>query len=281
MDILEFLLTVDTRYIVLGLVVVLFSLEQIIASQFKFSNRPWHLFNNALFHFLFLIINFVWVYVLIFCIEWLNNHQIGLFYIIDAPTWLKLILGVAMFDFVFYWFHRMSHRVPFLWRLHRVHHSDSSMDVSTAFRGHPFEQFLWFGVSRIVAAGIFGLDLLALGFLALIAIPIFFIVHSNIRFPSWLDNTLGWVILTPNQHKVHHEQDQEYTDSNYADIFILWDRLFGTYRYKPVDQIKFGLREFNDSKQESFWYLIKSPFLDITRSKSDPLNEPNKGANKG
>jgi len=273
MDILEFLLAIDTRYIVLGLVVVLFSLEQIIASQFKFGNRPQHLLNNSLFQFLFLIINTVWIYVFIFSIEWLNSHQIGLFYIINAPTWLKLILGVAMFDFVFYWFHRMSHQVPFLWRLHRVHHSDSSMDVSTAFRGHPFEQFLWFGVSRIVAAGIFGLDLLALGFLALIAIPIFFLVHSNIRFPSWLDNTLGLVILTPNQHKVHHEQDQEYTDSNYADIFILWDRLFKTYRYKPVDQIKFGLKEFNDSKQETFWYLIKSPFLNITRNKSSPINE--------
>jgi sterol desaturase/sphingolipid hydroxylase (fatty acid hydroxylase superfamily) len=153
-----------------------------------------------------IFLNLLWAIVVVSSISWLNDYQIGLFYLIEAPTWIKLVLGVAMFDFVFYWFHRMSHTFPFLWRFHRVHHSD--------------------------------------------------------------------VFLTPNLHRVHHDQDQRYTDSNYADVFILWDRLFGTYQYKPTEQIKYGLKEFSDPKQETFWYLIKSPFLNITRS-----NEPNKGAN--
>jgi sterol desaturase/sphingolipid hydroxylase (fatty acid hydroxylase superfamily) len=70
---------------------------------------------------------------------------------------------------------------------------------------------------------------------------------------------------------VHHEQDQYYTDSNFADIFILWDRLFGTYKYKPVDQIKFGLKEFDEEKKQSFWYLIKSPFIKVKRITSEEL----------
>ena len=254
MEYLKYLLSIDNDYIVLGLIVVLFSVEQTIA-QFKFSHRPNHLFNNALFKVLFIVINLFWAYVFISCIQWLNKHEIGLFYFIDVPLWVKLILGVAMFDFTFYWFHRMSHRVPFIWRFHRVHHSDSSMDVSTAFRVHPIEGFLWFGTSRILAAGIFGLDIISLGFMGLVSTPIFFLVHSNISFPSWLDHTLGLVMLTPNQHKVHHEIDQEYTDSNYADVLILWDRLFGTYRYKPVEEITFGLKEFDNPKKESFCQL--------------------------
>ncbi len=89
--------------------------------------------------------------------------------------------------------------------------------------------------------------------------------HSNLRFPSWLDNTVGLVITTPNLHKIHHDQDQQYTDSNFADIFILWDRIFGTYSYKPAEQVKLGLAEFDEEKKQTFWYLIKSPFIKIER----------------
>jgi len=262
MELLQYLLSINSDYIVLGLVVVLFTVEQILA-QFKFIQRPKHLFNNGLFKVLFILINLVYVSGFIFCIQWLNSHEIGLFYLVEVPFWIKLILGVMLFDLVFYWFHRMSHKVPFIWRFHRVHHSDSSMDVSTAFRVHPIELFLWFSVSRIVAAGIFGLDLVNLGFMALVSTPIFFLVHSNIKYPVWLDRTLGLFILTPNQHRVHHEIDHNYTDSNYADVCIFWDRLFGTYRYKPVEEITYGLEEFDSPEKESFWYLLKTPFINI------------------
>jgi sterol desaturase/sphingolipid hydroxylase (fatty acid hydroxylase superfamily) len=82
------------------------------------------------------------------------------------------------------------------------------------------------------------------------------------------------VITTPNIHKVHHEQDQHYTDSNFSDIFILWDRLFGTFKTKPVEQIKLGLKEFDEEKKQTFWYLMKSPFINVKRIGSDELNTP-------
>jgi sterol desaturase/sphingolipid hydroxylase (fatty acid hydroxylase superfamily) len=172
---------------------------------------------------------------------------------------------VAMIDMVTYWFHRMAHRLPLVWRFHRVHHSDTTMDSSTYFRAHPIELFLWFGTSNIVAAGIFGIDLLTLGAYYLVATPFFIIEHTNLRFPKWLDKTLGWVFTTPNLHKVHHEKDQYYTDSNYADIFILWDRIFGTYKYKPAEELQFGLAEFDDARKQSFLYLLKSPFINIEK----------------
>lgn len=276
MEILNKLLSVDLNYIIIGLMVVFYTLEQLVDTQFKYDKRPQHLLNNILFLTAFFVGNIFWATVTVFSIEWLNNHEVGLFYLIQIPLWLKLILGVAMFDFVNYWFHRAAHIMPLIWRFHRVHHSDTTMDASTNFRAHPMELILWFGTSNIVAAGIFGLDLLTLGLFFLIATPFFFLEHANLRFPSGIDKTVGLVFTTPNLHKVHHEQDQYYTDSNFSDIFILWDRLFGTYKYKPVEQIKFGLKEFDEEKKQTFWYLIKSPFIRVNRISSEELAKTKK-----
>ncbi len=265
METLIKLMNIDLNYIVIALFVVFYSLEQILAAQFKFTKRGQHFFHNALFQIVFLIGNLFWASVTVFSIEWLNKNEIGLFYLIQLPVWLKLFLGVAMLDLISYWFHRLSHKVPVLWRFHRVHHSDTTMDSTTYFRSHPVEIFFWFGSSNILAAGIFGFDLLTVGIYYLVATPFFIIEHTNLRFPAWLDKTFGMVFTTPNLHKVHHEQDQYHTDSNFADIFIIWDRLFGTYTYKPAEQIKFGLREFDDNKKQTFGYLFISPFIDINK----------------
>ncbi|MBI1342030.1 MAG: sterol desaturase family protein [Terrimonas sp.] len=273
MDLLNKLLAIDLNYIIIGIIALFFTLEQFLGGQFTFKKRGQHFFQNFLFMVVFVLLNILWATVLIVCIEWLNNHEIGLFYSIELPVWAKLILGVVLFDFVTYWFHRMAHNVPLLWRFHRVHHSDTTMDSSTYFRGHPVEIFLWFSVSNIVAAGIFGLDLYSLGLYTLAVTPFLVIEHSNLRFPKWIDKTFGLIFTTPNIHKVHHEQDQQYTDSNYSDIFIVWDRLFGTFKHKPVEEIKFGLAEFDEEKKQGFWYLLISPFINMGRIGSDQLKK--------
>lgn len=268
METLNALLSVDFNYITIGIIVVFYSLEQLLNNQFNFSKRPLHLVNNSLFLIAFIILNIFWASVTVYSIEWMNKQNIGLFYFFSLPLWLKLVLGVALIDFVTYWFHRMSHKVPLLWRFHRVHHSDTSVDSSTFFRAHPFELLFWFGSSNIIAAGIFGLDVMTLGVYFLVGTPFSILEHTNLRFPKWLDKSFGLIFTTPNQHKVHHEQDQHFTDSNYADIFILWDRLFGTYKYKEPELVKFGLKEFEEEKKQRFWYLFKSPFFNIHRVSS-------------
>jgi len=273
MELINSLLAVNANYILIGLMVLFYSLEQLLTTQFNFTKRPQHLFQNSLFYVAFFLGNLLWSSVTVFSIEWLNNQQVGLFYLVHLPLWLKLLLGVAMFDLVSYWFHRLAHVVPLLWRFHRVHHSDTTMDASTNFRAHPLEIIFWFGSSSILAAAIFGLNLLTLGLYFFIATFFFFLEHANLRFPKWIDKSFGLVFTTPNLHKVHHEQDQHYTDSNFSDIFILWDRLFGTFKSKPVEQIKFGLKEFDEEKKQSFWYLMKSPFLEIKRVESEELNK--------
>ena len=281
MDTINSFLAINLNYIIITLMVIFYTLEQVLNTQFSFKKRPRHLVHNLLFQIvLFFLVYLFWATVTVFSIEWLNKNEIGLFYMINMPLWLKLVLGVAMIDMVTYWFHRVAHRVPFLWRFHRVHHSDTSVDASTNFRAHPLELIFWFGTSNIIAAAIFGLDLLTLGLYFLITAPIFFLEHTNLRFPAWLDKTVGLVFTTPNMHKIHHEQDQYYTDSNYADIFILWDRLFGTFKYKPIQEIKFGLREFEDEKKQSFWWLLKSPFMNVKRIDSEQLKKMDMGTKK-
>lgn len=261
MKTIEYLLTIDLNYIVFVLIAVFFTLEQVLNTQFSFDNRLGHLGHAILFQVAFFIANLFWAGISVLAIEWLNQNQIGLFHLIEIPIWLRLILGVAVIDLIVYWFHRMSHTFPLVWRFHRVHHSDNSMDSSTYLRAHPIEVLLWFASSTILAVALFGLDMLAVGLYFLVVTVFQIAEHANLRYPAWLDKTFGLVFTTPNQHKIHHDEDQFYTDSNFADIFILWDRIFGTYKYKPVEQVKLGLKEFEDPHKQTFWYLIISPFF--------------------
>lgn len=265
MNIINQIVEINLNYIILGLIMVFFTLEQIANTPFKFGKRIPHLFQNILFQVVYLILNIFFVTFQVYCIAWLNKHHVGLLYLVNLPLGLTLFIGVALYDVTAYWIHRGTHKIPLLWRFHRVHHSETTMDSSTVFRFHPIELILVFGMGNILTALIFGTDLLSLGLYYLILYIFFFFEHSNLNYPKWLDSALGWILVTPNIHKVHHEKDQYYTDSNYADIFILWDRLFSTYKYLPISKIRYGLIEFDDDKKQTFWYLFKSPFLTIKR----------------
>lgn len=269
MEILDKILNVDPNYIIIGLLAFFFTLEQILDIPFSFKKRGEHLFQNILFQIVFFVINLFFISILIYCIEWLNSKEIGLFFLIGLPFWGKLILSVVLFDFTTYWLHRASHKVPLLWRLHRVHHSDTTMDSSTTFRFHPIELAIVYQAGNIVAAGIFGLDVTSLALYYFIVYIFFFLEHSNLNYPRWLNSTFGLIFVMPDHHRVHHQQDQFYTDSNYADIFIVWDRLFGTFKMMPVEQMKYGLVEFEEEKKQTFLFLIKSPFLKINRITSN------------
>jgi len=269
MNTVQDLIEKNLTYILIAMMAIFYTMEQFLPTQFKFDRRPRHQFQNLLFFVLQSLINLVYATGIVGIISWLNARHVGLLYLVDMPTWGKMLLAIPLFDVTNYWFHRAAHRIPLVWRFHRVHHSDNTMDASTNFRGHPIEGFIWFAASNVVAAGVFGLDLASLGLFIIVSTPFFFFEHSNIRFPVWLDKTLGKIITTPNLHKIHHDEDQHYTDSNYSDIFIIWDKFFGTYKFKPVDDIKFGLKEFQDDRQQDFWYLIKSPFFKKGSLESD------------
>jgi len=273
MDILNQLLAIDPNYIIIGLLVLFFTLEQVMESPFKFKKRGDHLFQNMLFQIVLVALNIICFTVVIFSIEWLNEHEIGLLYFAELPFWIKLFLSVALYDLTTYWIHRASHKVPLLWRLHRVHHSDTTMDSSTVFRFHPLELILIYQTGNIITATLFGTDMFALALYYFVLYIFFFFEHANINFPKWIDKTIGLIFVMPNHHRVHHQQEQFYTDSNFADIFIIWDRIFGTFKEMPVEKMNYGLKEFEGDKKQSFLYLMKSPFINIKRIETENSNE--------
>lgn len=271
MELINFILSIDPNYILIGLLSLFFFLEQVTSNPYPFKNRGKHLFQNLLFQLSLTLLNLIFLGIQLGWIKWLNARQIGLLQLIELPFWIKLVLGVALYDLTTYWIHRASHKVPLLWRLHRVHHSDTHMDSTTTFRFHPLEIIFIYQTGNVITAAIFGTDMTALALYYFIVYIFFFLEHSNLNYPNWLNQSLGLLFVMPDHHRVHHHKDQQYTDSNFADIFILWDRIFKTFKYVPVKKTDLGLKEFDSEDKQTFLYLMKSPFLTI-RKKSEGSN---------
>lgn len=198
------------------------------------------------------------------CFTWADTNKFGLFNMIHIPYYLKVILGVLCIDMVNYWAHRLYHTWGLFWRLHRVHHSDTIMDSSTTYRFHPLDAILD-NLAGITAVLIFGLDGSIMILWLILYLPLLVLHHSNFIMPNWFDKIFGKVIVSPNFHKIHHHQHQAFTDSNYGLIFIFWDKLFKTYSRLPVKEIKYGLKEFDKSNRQTFWFLLKSPFFNVKK----------------
>ena len=158
MEKINALLNINSNYFIIGLIVVFFTLEQILTTPSQFKKRSMHLAQNALFQVLFVLCNIFFATFQVYSIDWLNDNHVGLLYLFQIPVWAKLIIGVVFYDITTYWIHRSAHRVPLLWRFHRVHHSDTALDSSTFFRSHPIELIFIFGGGNILTAALFGTD---------------------------------------------------------------------------------------------------------------------------
>jgi sterol desaturase/sphingolipid hydroxylase (fatty acid hydroxylase superfamily) len=171
------------------------------------------------------------------------------------------IAGFLLLDLAIYLQHRVFHRVPVLWRLHRMHHSDTDLDVTSGFRFHPVEILL----SMVIKGAV----IVALGVPAL-AVLVFEIVlngtslfnHANVRLPPWLERMLRWMVVTPMMHRVHHSVEREETDSNFGFNLPWWDRLFDTYVPEPkagFDRMTLGLDTLRDPAEQRVDRLVMQP----------------------
>ena len=190
---------------------------------------------------------------------WRNG--MGLFNWLTWPLWVEVLLALLILDLSIWAQHWLTHKVPLFWRFHRVHHADRDMDVTTGLRFHPIE----------IAASM----LLKIGLVYLIgpqpvAVLLFEVIlngtalfnHANLALPRWLDAGLRLIVVTPDMHLVHHSQRREEHDSNYGFALSVWDRLFGTYRAKPLDGLQgtvVGL-EWQDEKPRQLGWSLLLPF---------------------
>src|SRR3954451_25223492 len=181
--VLQKLLNLDQNMVMVILITIFYTLEQLIKTPHKFNKRGFHLLNNIPFQVMFMVIFYFVALFQVWSIQKLNDNHIGLFYYIQIPYAAKVIIVVACFDLITYLTHRLSHKIPLIWRLHRVHHSATTMDSSTYFRGHPLA--LHFSAMNVVAAAIFGLDVTTLTIYFLIILPFAIAEHSNFQSPAW------------------------------------------------------------------------------------------------
>ena len=157
-----------------------------------------------------------------------TSANIGLFSVFHLPYWSQVLLGIIALDALIYWQHRLFHRVPWLWRLHQVHHSDQALDVSSAVRFHPIEILLSLCIkaTAILCLGIPIEAVLAFDIL-LNACAMF--NHTNVRLPRYAESAIKLFIVTPDMHRIHHSVRFKETNSNYGFCLSLWDRLFASY----------------------------------------------------
>lgn len=189
---------------------------------------------------------------------WAQSQGIGVMNWLDLPLWAAIPLTVVVFDLIIYFQHRVFHRVPWLWRLHRVHHADPEMDATTGVRFHPVE--IWLSmlvkIGFAVALGAPPEGILAFEII-LNATSLF--EHAAIRLPPKLDRALGWVIVTPNLHRIHHSEREHETNSHYGFCLSLWDRLFGTWRGSWEGELVLGVRGHREPDRQTLRRLLTQP----------------------
>jgi sterol desaturase/sphingolipid hydroxylase (fatty acid hydroxylase superfamily) len=193
---------------------------------------------------------------------WAEGAGIGILNWLQVPWWLSLLVAVVALDLSVWFQHVVTHRVPLLWRLHRMHHADLDFDVTTGLRFHPIEivlSMLW----KIVVVVLLGAPAAAVVVFEVLLNAGALFSHANLRLPSGVDRVLRAVIVTPDVHRVHHSVVPSETHSNFGFCFIWWDRLFSTYREAPAaghDAIKIGLPILREPDELRLDRMLTQPF---------------------
>lgn len=186
--------------------------------------------------------------------------EFGLLHRFPMPGWLHTLFVILLLDVWTYWWHRINHEIPFLWRFHRMHHSDPWMDVTTARRFHPGE-IIFSSLLRLPLIFLLGIHLRELLFYGLLTGFVVDFHHANIALPERMDRWLRALIVTPAMHKVHHSRIQAETDSNYTSLLSVWDRLFGSFRLRPdLAVIEIGLDNWSEPPNQTLRGLMITPF---------------------
>jgi sterol desaturase/sphingolipid hydroxylase (fatty acid hydroxylase superfamily) len=227
----------------------------------KFNYKKWrHAGVNMIFLSCSLAINILIGLATVGMFIWLGQNEFGLLYLVNWPIWLELITSILILDFFAqYVVHFLLHRIKWMWKFHMVHHSDTKVDATTGTRHHPGD-YLLREVFGMIAIFFSGIPLAFYVFYKIVTIFFTYITHANIVVPLWLDKTLSLLFITPNMHKFHHHFKRPWTDTNFGNIFSVFDRLFGTFVYDDPKKIRYGLDVLDDQTDENVGYQFKIPF---------------------
>jgi len=234
-----------------------------IVPLFSVKYKKWkHALPNLFFTLTTIIINFPLAFLLLKTSDWTIQNDFGIInWLPEMPLWLYVVLGIMLLDLIgAYTAHLVEHKVKPLWMVHLVHHSDHNVDTTTANRHHPLESLIRY-LFTLIGVFIVGAPVGIIMLYQSVSVVLSQFNHANISLPRGLDKALSWIIVSPDMHKVHHHFVLPYTDSNYGNIFSIWDRMFGTYMELEPNKITYGVDTFPDEKENSsIKGLLKQPF---------------------
>lgn len=190
-----------------------------------------------------------------------TEHNMGLLHSVDFPSLIEFFIALLLLDAAIYLQHFASHKIPWLWRFHRVHHADQSIDVTTALRFHPVE----IGLSMLYKSAIVccvGASWWAVLLFEILLNASAMFNHANIRLRNNIDRVLRHFLVTPDMHLVHHSKDSLEQNSNYGFCLSIWDKMLGSYRSVRQDdsEVNIGLSQIDKDTSASFRWVLLSPF---------------------
>ena len=228
---------------------------------FQFDYQKWkHGGANLTFFLGVGIINLIFGIATVGVFKWVQQNEIGILFIVDLPIWAELLITLLLLELVAQYFvHYLMHRIKWMWKLHMVHHSDTKVDATTGTRHHPGDYILR-ELFALVAIILIGAPIAFYLTYRIFSIFFTYTTHANITMPRWLDKSLSWVFITPNMHKFHHHFEIPWTDTNFGNIFSIWDRIFGTMVYDDPKKVRYGLDFLDGTPDENILFLLKMPF---------------------
>lgn len=193
-----------------------------------------------------------------------HELQLGFWHWFEVNWLVEVVLSILLLDLAIYVQHLVFHRVPILWRLHRMHHSDQDIDVTTGTRFHPVEILISMGI-KVSLIFLLGVSPLAILIFEMLLNGSAMFNHSNAKLPLWLDKILRKAVVTPDMHRVHHSVIVKETHSNFGFFLSVWDRWFSTYRDQPElghDNVEIGIPLFRSPNEQRLDKMLTQPFRD-------------------
>jgi sterol desaturase/sphingolipid hydroxylase (fatty acid hydroxylase superfamily) len=225
-------------------------------------NKVKHAGINLFFTFTTILINFSLAFMLLRTSDWAVTNKFGLLQWVALPSWAFALVGLMLLDLVgAYFIHWLEHRVKWMWRFHLIHHTDTHIDTTSANRHHPGESVFRF-VFTTIAVLLCGAPMWLVMMYQATSLVTSQFIHANISLPKPIDKALSWVLVSPDMHKVHHHYALPLTDTNFGNIFSIWDRLFGTFAYVPdATQLVYGIDTHPKPEENAaLGNLLKIPF---------------------
>jgi len=241
----------------------------------KFNYKKWkHAIPNFFFTFTTIVINFIFAFLLLNVSDWTSHAEFGfLHWLPTLPLWMDVLLGVLLLDLIgAYLPHFVEHKIKPLWMIHLVHHSDPQVDTTTANRHHPLESLVRF-IFTLIGVGFLGTSIGIIMLYQALSVVSTQFNHANIKIPKRLDRWISYLVVSPDMHKIHHHYRLPYTDTNFGNIFSVWDRLFGNLSYMDRSKVIYGVDVFPDEKKNTqIGSLLRQPFEKYQRPTMDRLD---------